>query len=169
VFFALWPDEAVAGGLAAMARAVAPRCGGRLMRRETLHVTLAFIGDVDASQLAKLQKLAACLTAPAFELEMNRLSWWRHNRIIWAGTTEVPPALASLAGDLAAALRGAGFRVEDRPFAVHVTLLRKARDGAGLGQPTAVHWPVKEFLLVESLLQPRGAEYRPLAGYPLQR
>lgn len=152
-----------------MAQAVAPRSGGRVMRRETLHVTLAFIGNVDAERLAQLQEVAARVSSPEFDLELDRLAWWRHNRIVWAGTAEVPPALETLAGDLAAGLRRAGFRVEDRPFAVHVTLLRNVRDGGDLRQAAAVRWPVKEFLLVESLLKPRGAVYRPLARYPLQR
>ncbi|MGB0128874.1 MAG: RNA 2',3'-cyclic phosphodiesterase [Rhodocyclaceae bacterium] len=169
VFFAIWPDDQTAGALAAMAKTMAPLCGGRVMRRETLHLTLAFIGSVNAEQLAELRRVAAAVTAPAFDLELDRLAWWRHNRIVWAGSSAVPPALQGLARDLSAGLRDAGFRVEDRPFAVHVTLLRNAHNGAEGGQPAAVRWPVHEFLLVESLLQPRGAVYRPLDRYPLQR
>jgi RNA 2',3'-cyclic 3'-phosphodiesterase len=169
VFFALWPDEDAAGRLAALARKMAHQSGGRAMRRETLHLTLAFIGSVDEQQLAHLRRVAGQISAPAFGLELDRVAWWRHNWIFWAGTAATPPALEALARDLSQGLRDAGFRLDKRPFAVHVTLVRNARAAGDAAEPVAVAWPVREFLLVESVLQPQGATYRPLDRYPLQR
>jgi RNA 2',3'-cyclic 3'-phosphodiesterase len=169
VFFALWPDEDAAGWLAALARKMAGQCGGRAMRREMLHLTLAFIGSVDDEQLAQLRRVVADVSAPAFDLGLDRVAWWRHNRIVWAGTAATPPALESLVRDLNQGLREAGFRLDERPFAVHLTLVRNARAAVDAGEPLAVDWPVREFLLVESVLQPQGASYRPLDRYPLQR
>jgi 2'-5' RNA ligase len=42
----------VAGRLAAIAGEAAARFGGRATRRDTIHLTLAFLGDVPESRLA---------------------------------------------------------------------------------------------------------------------
>lgn len=138
------------------------------MRRETLHMTLAFLGEVDPARLAAAQAVASGLPSVApFDLAIDRLGCWRHNHIVWAGC-EAPPALGALADGLAEGLRAAGFRLDDRPFAPHVTLLRDARCPEALPAPEKpVAWPVGEFVLVESRLSPKGADYAVLARYPL--
>ena len=168
VFFAIWPDAGVAGALAAAAQTAARRCGGRRMRQETLHVTLAFIGAVSGAQVAELQAIGAAVRALRFELSLDQTGWWRHNRIVWAGASALPPALELLVRDLNGALRAAGYRLDNRPFAAHVTLLRKAHCTQDPPPMPCVPWPVTEFVLVESLLKPEGADYRPRVRFPLQ-
>lgn len=46
LFFALWPSPAAAERLASAATDAAARLGGRPTRLETLHLTLAFLGEV---------------------------------------------------------------------------------------------------------------------------
>lgn len=170
VFFALWPDAAAAVDLERAAQAAQRLCGGRATRRETLHMTLAFIGEVDAERMARLREIAAGIAAPAFELRLDRLGWWRHNRILWAGASAVPQGLTLLAQTLIAALRDAGFQLDPRPFAAHLTLLRKAVCPAGFEAALGfqeVRWRAGEFMLMESTLRPQGPAYRPLAGFPL--
>ena len=169
MFFALWPDERVAGALALAARAAAETCAGRQMRKDTLHMTLAFIGGVTDARLVELQTIAAAVRAPAFSMTLNELACWRHNRIVWAGAAIVPPALAGLTGDLNAALRRAGYRLDERPFAAHVTLIRKASCRGALTLQAPISWPVGDYVLAESLLRPDGASYRPLARFGLDR
>lgn len=168
VFFAIWPEAGVAGALASAAEAAARRCGGRRMRQETLHVTLAFIGAVSETQVAELQAIGAAVRAPRFELALDQTGWWRHNHIVWAGASVLPPALERLVRDLNGALRAAGYRLDHRPFAAHVTLLRKAQCSQDPPRLPSLAWPVAEFVLVESVLKPEGADYRPLAHFPLQ-
>src|SRR5512135_2348769 len=111
VFFALWPDERIAADLALAARAAAKGCGGRQTRKDTVHMTLAFIGGVTESQVAELQAIAGQVQGSAFEMTLDELAWWRHNRIVWAGAALVPPALQQLVSDLHAGLRQAGYRL----------------------------------------------------------
>ncbi len=54
LFLALWPGEAVAGALDAAGLEAQRLCGGRRMRRDTLHLTLVFLGDVEASRIPGL-------------------------------------------------------------------------------------------------------------------
>src|SRR5574337_2181232 len=121
VFFALWPPPAVAGALHRVARTIASQAGGRAMARDTLHQTLAFIGDIPAGRVADLERVAAGLVDnPAGELKLDRLGYWRHNHIVWAAPSAPSESLARLAETLGMALADAGFAVEKRPFRPHI-------------------------------------------------
>jgi 2'-5' RNA ligase len=76
--------------------------------------------------------------------------------------------MARLARELGKTLRRADFALERRPFAAHVTLIRKARAPRSLPPLPMVEWPVNEFVLVRSLLSKEGARYAVLARFPLQ-
>lgn len=167
LFFALWPSSALAGELHRLAAEARYSCGGRLMAQDTLHLTLAFLGQVEETRLPELHDIAAAISVPAFTLSLDRLGYWRHNRILWAGCTTPPPELAALADALHQALRHAGFVLEERPFAAHLTLLRNARCEAAPSLPVALPWPVTGFGLVESRPSREGADYRMLASWPL--
>lgn len=168
LFFALWPDGAGAEALAAAARAAHKTCGGRPMGRDDLHLTLAFLGDATAERLAAAEEAAAGVAAAPFDFAIDRLGCWQHNRIFWAGCTETPPPLAALAQALGERLRAAGFVLEVRPFAPHVTLLRQV-DCSRASPPlaTAVPWPAAEFVLAESRRTPAGGRYAVIGRWPL--
>ncbi|MDA8259707.1 MAG: RNA 2',3'-cyclic phosphodiesterase [Betaproteobacteria bacterium] len=170
VFFALWPDPEAVGHLAALAQSLAGSSGGRLMHPATLHLTLAFIGSVTPTRLAELERIAAGIRAPAFDLSLDRLGFWPQRGILWAGCSTLPPSLRILSGRLAAALRAAGFAIAHRAGATlvpHVTLARRIRCAALPRLETPVRWRVDEFALVESHLHPSAASYKTLAGFPL--
>jgi 2'-5' RNA ligase len=160
LFFALWPPAAVATRLHELALAAQRTCGGRAMRRDTLHVTLAFLGAIPVARVAQAEAAADAVAGERFELELNRLACWKHKRIVWAGGGEMPPALDGLAAHLALNLRTAGFVLDARRFALHATLLRNADCVAPLPdvqQP--IRWPVDDFALVESHGGPGGSRY----------
>lgn len=166
-FFALWPDEALAGSLHALAEAAHASCGGRLMRRDTLHLTLAFLGEISADRVAAARAAADALAGTeGFDLTLDRLGYWQHNRILWAGG--VSPRLTLLADGLATRLRAAGFALDTRGFAAHVTLLRDARCEVVPTMPAALAWPVREFVLAESRPAAAGARYDIIGRWPLR-
>jgi RNA 2',3'-cyclic 3'-phosphodiesterase len=163
IFFALWPEAAVARQLHVLGGAAHAICGGRRMRLDTLHMTLAFLGDVAAAQFdaacAAADEVAQKLGAGDTPMPIDRLAHWKHNHIVWAGCDEAPAAVATLAATLAAGLRQRGFQLDSRPFAAHVTLLRNARCSGELPPITVFEWPVRDFVLVQSHLDPAGAQY----------
>jgi len=167
VFFAIWPDAAALDALELAVAAGVECCGGRRMRRDSLHVTLQFIGAVSSSQLAGLQDAAATVCATPFEMVLDQLGWWAHNRILWAGCQTPPSCQRRLFDALALALQAAGFPPDARPFTPHVTLVRNARCERLPILAAPIRWPVGEFSLVESFLQTSGACYRELARWPL--
>jgi RNA 2',3'-cyclic 3'-phosphodiesterase len=165
VFFAVWPDAAAAGALHGVARENGKVCGGRVMRRDSLHITLAFLGDIPTERVAALKCIAGDVVAQPFDLAVDRLGYWRHNRILWAGADAAP--LTVLAERLTAKLASAGFRFDARPFVPHMTLLRDADCAGALTMRDPVCWPVTEFLLVRSGLSAAGAHYEAIGRWPL--
>ncbi len=150
LFFALWPDDAARAPLARYAGAAHAACGGRLMRPQNLHFTLAFLGDTEAGRLEALLGAAAGVEPRRFAIEVDRVEYWRHNRIVWAGASIVPDALAALVAELRAALDAGEFGYDARPFVPHVTLLRDARP-ATLPDFAPVTWRADRFVLVKSV------------------
>jgi 2'-5' RNA ligase len=168
VFFALWPPEETLQALDALAADAAKRTGGRRMRRDSLHMTLVFIGSVSPSQLALLQEIAGRVRGEAFDLLIDRLGCWPHNRIVWAGSSSVPSRQRRLFDALVANLGEAGFVLDQRSIVPHVTLVRNGRCDNLPELAQSIPWDVREFVLVESILQPSEARYRLLDRWPLK-
>jgi 2'-5' RNA ligase len=149
LFFALWPDQSLQAKLAAWAKQAAGR--GRAMRRENLHLTLAFLGSVDVALVPELIAAASRVRFAPFSLALDRAGYWKHNRIIWCGAGEEPDELAALVGDLRARLDAAGIPFDHKAFVSHVTLVR---DAPGLPESPAwiaLGWEARDFALVSSV------------------
>jgi 2'-5' RNA ligase len=142
-------------------------CGGRMMQASNIHLTLVFIGNVPARRVEDLLVLAGGIATPQFELTIDAVEYWRHNRIVWVGPRMCPDALRLLAEALADALRGADFRIEERPYAPHITLLRDARRAPVMRTAPNIHWHLTEFALVQSSHRDRVLAYEPIRRWPL--
>jgi len=166
LFFALWPASDLQAKLAAWARRAAGR--GRAMRWENLHLTLAFLGATEAALVPDLIALATGVRFAPVRLPLDRVGYWKHNRIIWCGAGEEPRALAALVEDLRARLAAAGIRYDPKPFVSHVTLVR---DAAGLDTAPAwipLVWEVRDFALVSSARVEGRVGYRVMQRFPAQ-
>ena len=131
LFFALWPPAQAARGLHAWAQKAARETRGRVTRAETIHLTLAFLGEVDEEALPSAIGAGRGTGGKAHTLPIEQARWWKHNRIVWAGPNETPAPLASLAVELKRNLLEAGFELEQRPCPAPVTLFRKACEPGG--------------------------------------
>lgn len=175
VFFALWPSPALASALADVATAVAGRYGGRSSRADTIHLTLAFLGEVPESALPTLCALAAELEAPPFELVIDRLGFWPHNHLLWAGCSTTPAPLQDMVLALQKSLIAAGFTPDraDRPFTPHLTLLRKvpviSQPGSDelLPEISPLPWHCSRWVLVNSHSNAQGASYQAIGEFLL--
>jgi 2'-5' RNA ligase len=169
LFFAAWPPETVQEQLHAVARNAQRECGGRAVAQRNMHLTLAFLGDVPRDRLPQVEAAAAGIDGAACELAVDRLQYWRHNRILWAGVERCPAPVAGVAHALSAGLRAIGFRLDDRPYVLHVTLLRHARRAPADVAIPAVAWPIADIALVESVRRGDGRAYEVLRRWPLRR
>jgi RNA 2',3'-cyclic 3'-phosphodiesterase len=163
-FFALWPPAETARTLAGWAADAQRLTGGRVTEAAKIHLTLAFLGEADHEKAIRAARTAE---GKVQNLPIEQARYWRENGIVWAGPRETPPPLKALFESLSMALDREQFILERRPFAAHVTLVRKAR-GAALPPLPAVDWPVREFLLVRSSLSSAGARYEPLERFALR-
>jgi 2'-5' RNA ligase len=167
LFFALWPSPEVRAALAARALEAQAECGGRAMRSENIHVTLFFVGWTGRERVRELEAAAALVRGTAFSLVFDRVDYWRHSGIVWAGTTQCPAALANLAADLRVALAGIGIEGEERPYVPHITLVRNARRRPVSRAIERCIWDAHEYVLVESVQVGGGVRYEPFARWPL--
>lgn len=168
VFFALWPSATECEGLAKWQTALKNLCGGRIMRPDTLHVTLVFLGDVAVDRLNALKLAAEEVSAARFSVQFDEARYWGHNHILYAVLGEVPPELAQLVLGLEKHLIRHHFKFEQREYKPHVTLLRNVHwNDDILPKMPPVRWKCRDFVLLQSQPLDGGANYRVLARFSL--
>jgi 2'-5' RNA ligase len=185
LFVALEIPVAVRDNLAAQIKELrdlpAPLADKRLrwVRPENLHVTLKFIGEVEA---AKLDGIRSALTAigvgAPVGLDFRGLGFFpaeEYPRVLWAGL-KAWGNLPVLARDIDRALEGQGIARDERAFTPHLTLARFESRGFDEKLRAAIQknserefgaFEAREFHLIQSRLKPSGAEYTSLAAFPL--
>ena len=150
LFFALWPPQAARDELAAVAAALVARSGGRAVAASKVHLTLAFLGDTPQDRIALARDAANEARGSVFDACLDRLGSFSRAGVAWAGMSRSPEALLELAAGLSGSLRRRGFVLDDRPFAAHVTLVRRIERSVGPEPMPPVRWQASEFALVES-------------------
>jgi 2'-5' RNA ligase len=150
----------------------------RWVRRENLHVTLKFIGEVSPEKLESIRgALSAIRSDSPVEIKFRGLGFFpneQYPRVLWAGLDALAN-LPSLAGDIDGALETRGIERERRAFTPHLTLARIEPPGLHEKLRAAIQKnserafgsvQAREFHLIESKLKPSGAEYATVASYP---
>ena len=166
IFLALWPTVSERRALAGWQAKLKDL--GRVMRPETLHATLVFIGEVEVARLEALQLAALDVSSERFDLCFDEALYWGHNHILYAAPSLVPPQLVKLVSELERHLIRHRFRFNQHEYKPHVTLLRNVsfRDDP-LPAMQSICWQIKEFVLVQSASRNGEANYRVLAKFPL--
>jgi RNA 2',3'-cyclic 3'-phosphodiesterase len=167
LFFALWPPEKAARALHEWARQASLQTGGRVTRAETIHLTLAFLGETEESRISTIKSIGRTTVGKSHFLPIEQARYWKHNRIVWVGPNEIPAPLAALAAELNGRLMKEGFVLDERAFAAHITLIRKAREPRALPALPPLDWPVEDFVLVRSRLSNEGSRYDVLERFAL--
>ncbi|MHB0775085.1 RNA 2',3'-cyclic phosphodiesterase [Halomonas sp. WWR20] len=164
LFFALWPDDALRERLHALAQTAQRTCGGRATRPQALHLTLAFLGEVADSEAESLVALTQSLQIAPGRWILDRFGGFARGGVLWAGSREPSPALATLHGQLQQALAEHGWAIRERAFLPHVTLLRHARIShlECLGAPHMA-WEYTRLELIHSIPEGPQHRYRTLA------
>jgi 2'-5' RNA ligase len=177
LFVALRPPPQVRNALASVMAGIE---GARWQTDNQLHLTLAFLGEVDRHGLEAASEALATIIAPPLDLALGQFGTFDTNRpdrtgTLWIGV-EPLDGLAALARSIRTALRRAGLAPDARNFTPHITLARFGPAGAPrealrpflthTPAPRA-HWRAENFHLVESTLGREGAHYTPVAGYEL--
>ncbi|HEY1371831.1 MAG TPA: RNA 2',3'-cyclic phosphodiesterase [Candidatus Binatia bacterium] len=153
----------------------------RWIKRESLHLTLKFLGHVDDVKIGDIQTAAEAAVAPLlrFTVSCRGLGAFpdiRRPRVLWAGLEG--GALPALAEATEQALEPLGFPREKRDFRPHLTIGRwreGARGGDALRR-VVDEWRNRDFgtfavdeaVLFQSTLRRDGAVYTKLNIFPLR-
>jgi len=155
----------------------------RWTRPEQFHVTLKYLGDVPAAQVAALEKAVAtvCAGCPNLQLTARGIGFFpnaQRPRVIWAGAEDDSGQLTELHRQLDDAVRP--FAPAEKPgkFSGHITLgrFKPGRHAAVeklLERVTVFRdrqfggWLAGEVEIVRSELTSTGAMHTPLATCPL--
>ncbi|NUQ64069.1 MAG: RNA 2',3'-cyclic phosphodiesterase [Pirellulales bacterium] len=141
---------------------------------DNLHLTLKFLGDVEAAEIHRVCETVqqAVADSSRFEFEVRGLGAFpavKRPRTIWLGAGEGERQMVDLAKALEKKLQKLGFPREGRRFQPHVTIGR-LRHGGRAGEDLAdlllrqaeVHVgtaPVEEVTVFSSTLTPSGPIY----------
>lgn len=196
VFTAIELDAAARAALAETIAALRPVLGGvRWTRTENLHLTVRFLGEVEADRIGPVREaldeaatpvapLALRLGGPAIFPDARRPAVLVVNV---DGDPAAQEALQGLVRRFEMSLRALGFAPERRAYRSHVTIGRvdrrpkRRRRVAGPSIPTGpdleqvlagTDWPqraltVNEVVLFESALRPGGPIYTAIGRSPL--
>jgi len=172
VFFALPLPEAAIPVLEAAASRALPEAASlepRMQRGSQLHVTLKFVGSVDATVFSKLVQLTASEARrfEAFDASLAHVTAFpspRRARVLVALVASESKVLPELASSLDEACGELGVARESRAFRAHVTLARLRRPGDATRAMAATELEplgvrMSELVLFESTLGPGGARY----------
>ena len=154
----------------------------RWVRKEGIHLTLKFLGDIDRDSVEKISEAMERATGSfsPFTLWAEGIGVFpnlRRPRVAWVGLSGDIEILRALQRDLESQLSGLGFSKEKRPFKGHLTLGRvKGRlDGIklqealeDLGDFRTESFTAQSIVLFQSDLRPDGAVYSRVAEAPLK-
>jgi len=147
LFFALWPGERQQRLLTSVQEEM-PDHQGRKTHPQDLHLTLIFLGDLDAERRVCAEKATGRVRGVPFTLNLDRLGCFPRAGVLWCGISEQPRPLPDLVHTLNGGLAACGFRPERRAFTPHVTLVHKARPLPAHEIKPPVVWPVSSFAMV---------------------
>ncbi|AUX24280.1 hypothetical protein SOCEGT47_048170 [Sorangium cellulosum] len=183
VFVAVDPGAELLARVGELLREISPLApSAKWVEPAGLHITLAFMGEIGEERLPLV--IAAASVAGFHRPLTLRIEKGgafgarRRPRVLWLGVGGAVSALSAIHRDLEQALSlSTGYVPEDRPFAPHLTLAR-SRDPRGDPALEACaqriegvdfgETQVRELVVYQSELTPKGARYTALARVPLE-
>jgi 2'-5' RNA ligase len=169
LFFALWPDSSLRVRIAHAAAALPTDTRAQRVPSENYHLTLAFVGEVAAAQLAVLQQIGCSQRFTGCTLKFDAMEYWREPRVVVATTRQIPAELHGLWADLQQALTQSQVLrfAPAPPLRAHVTLARKVAQAPVLQAMSPFEWTSRDFSLVRSDTSGAHSVYTVVDTWPL--
>lgn len=149
----------------------------RWQDEDQLHLTLRFIGEVDAHRADELAERLRAAPRDPFELAIRGTGTFANKgrtHTLWAGI-EKSADLARLQQRIERICVSAGLEPDHRKYHPHVTLARLNHATGPLEpfllQHQGLHlgpWRVDGYILYEAFLRPGGSIYEPVVRYHLE-
>ncbi len=148
------------------------------VRPKSIHLTLKFLGYVEASRISELLSALEPIGKKhnEFSIDVQGMGVFpqvKHPRILWVGLTGQTQALEELVLGIEAELEPLGFPPEEKRYHAHLTVARIKRENAMVGSALLQHrvleseeplgtLVIDRFILFQSDLDSSGAFYTPL-------
>ncbi|MBL8203572.1 MAG: RNA 2',3'-cyclic phosphodiesterase [Blastocatellia bacterium] len=177
VFIAIeLPDEIKAALMALQDDLRQTRADVAWTKPENFHLTIKFLGEVEANQIAAITN--ACVDAAAsvdsFVLGVKTTGVFpnlKQPKVLWASVAGELEKLQSLHRQLEANLHALGFAKEARAFNPHLTLgrVKSLKNVAAvtakllMAELPELSFTASELIVMQSQLHPAGSIYTPLA------
>lgn len=155
----------------------------KAVTQNNLHLTLAFLGLANPTQVAQLLDGVDKLAKPKFSVTLDSIAVWHKAQVCCLKGDSISPELALLASqaqDLALKLQ---LHLSEHPFRPHISLFRKAKPSGILVRELTLKELVQQKVIQASMLEltlapeqlhlylstngGRGVEYRILHSWPL--
>lgn len=151
-------------------------------RAEKLHLTLKFLGELEAERVAALSRAAtrAAESVGTFTVTLAEAGAFPvsgNPRVLWLGLRDETNRLAALYERLEEECARENFPREARPFHPHITIARIRIPNASARHLAALHratefepatFNVNEFVVMQSQLGTGGSRYTPLSRHVLK-
>jgi RNA 2',3'-cyclic 3'-phosphodiesterase len=174
LFVAIRPPLAIREALIAIMGDVE---SARWQDDEQLHITVRFIGEVDARTADDLAAGLAGIASPPLDLRVSGVGGFeKKGRVhtLWAGVYPREP-LEALNRKIGLLMTSVGLPTEGLAYIPHITLARFSAQGGHVGSFLARHgdlalpeFQAAEFALYESRLGAGGPAYEDIATYPMR-
>ena len=173
LFIAIEISRRVKAELEALHREIPGMCW---VPPEQIHLTLAFLGEVEEEKLELLFRGLGRIEAEPFTFRLTGPGCFPRSgkpRVLWYGVERLL-SLERLAQRIRNAVTACGIELEERPFSPHITLARvkgAAPDAVKsfVDHPGTTRFPavtVRQFVLFQSILSRQGALHQPLKVFP---
>ena len=169
VFFAIFPNKTIQSLLADQATLLQSLCAGRKTTNKHIHLTLLFLGNILPNRIAELRHIASNVSVKSFELNLEEIRYWKHNRIVYIQAKQFPAELFMLVASLTDHLSAAGFVLDKHIYKPHITLIRNVIRPVIINLNNSIQWPIDEWCLVQSLQTDKGIQYARLGQWDLKK
>lgn len=145
-------------------------------RPSSIHLTIKFLGDVEAARLEAVRRAVerAASSASELEIEVSGAGCFpspKNPRVLWVGLTNVPDALKQLHCAIEDELAREGFPREQKRFSPHLTIgrIRSPHGAVAVAERLIAagfkpeRFRASEIIVMRSDLKPTGSVYTPQA------
>jgi 2'-5' RNA ligase len=154
------------------------------VRKEALHITLKFCGDLEEKKAARIgRKFGEYLSvhpAERFKIKTAGTGAFPGSlkaRVLWLGIGEGSSSLKKIHGGIEQVLSDEGLKADRKPFHPHITLAR-VRNNSRIGSSFLDYfledpafqceWEAEKITFMESRLTPAGPYYHPIDLFELK-
>ena len=167
LFFALWPDDQTRLDLLRLNRSIEAK-GFRPVQTQNVHITLVFLGNVDAASELLIKQNVTGISARPFVLTFDKLSYWRRPRVLCLTCSQLVDEVEILVAALNREVASCGLQTDTRPYQPHITLARHARYLPDIKFEPII-WRAESFCLVESCSELDGVCYKVRQQWPFSK